>query len=41
VTSLNAIATLGVDVARATDAGFDGHVAKPPDPARLESLRGH
>jgi CheY-like chemotaxis protein len=26
------------DVARAADAGFDGHVAKPLDPADLETL---
>ncbi len=26
------------DVARALDAGFDKHVAKPPDPAKLERL---
>ncbi|HEX9049319.1 MAG TPA: PAS domain S-box protein [Anaeromyxobacter sp.] len=28
------------DVARAADAGFDGHVAKPPDPEKLASLLG-
>jgi CheY-like chemotaxis protein/two-component sensor histidine kinase len=26
------------DVARALEAGFDAHVAKPPDPAQLETL---
>jgi CheY-like chemotaxis protein len=26
------------DVARATEAGFDAHVGKPPDPERLERL---
>jgi PAS domain S-box-containing protein len=26
------------DVARALHAGFDGHLAKPPDPAQLEAL---
>lgn len=26
------------DVARALDAGFDRHVAKPPDPGKLEGL---
>jgi PAS domain S-box-containing protein len=28
------------DVAKATEAGFDAHVAKPPDPERLASLLG-
>ncbi len=27
-------------VARAAEAGFDAHVAKPPDPERLASLLG-
>jgi CheY-like chemotaxis protein len=26
------------DLDRAADAGFDGHVAKPPDPAQIERL---
>ncbi|WP_049760132.1 hybrid sensor histidine kinase/response regulator [Anaeromyxobacter dehalogenans] len=26
------------DIARATEAGFDAHIAKPPDPAHLERL---
>jgi CheY-like chemotaxis protein len=26
------------DVRRAADAGFDAHVAKPPDPAEIERL---
>jgi CheY-like chemotaxis protein len=29
------------DVARARDAGFDAHVAKPPDPAEIERLLAH
>jgi CheY-like chemotaxis protein len=28
------------DVARAAEAGFDAHVAKPPDPERLEQVLG-
>ena len=28
------------DVSRALEAGFDAHVAKPPDPARIEKLLG-
>ena len=28
------------DVKRAIEAGFDGHVAKPCDPERIERLRG-
>jgi CheY-like chemotaxis protein len=28
------------DVRRATEAGFDAHVAKPPDPAHLDRLLG-
>jgi CheY-like chemotaxis protein len=28
------------DVARAREAGFDDHVAKPPDPAEIERLIG-
>jgi CheY-like chemotaxis protein len=28
------------DVKRASEAGFDGHVAKPPDPAQIERLIG-
>jgi CheY-like chemotaxis protein len=28
------------DLARAADAGFDGHLAKPPDPAHVERLLG-
>jgi CheY-like chemotaxis protein len=28
------------DVARAAEAGFDAHVAKPPDPERLAALLG-
>jgi PAS domain S-box-containing protein len=28
------------DVRRASEAGFDGHVAKPPDPAQIERLIG-
>jgi CheY-like chemotaxis protein len=28
------------DVARATVAGFDGHLAKPADPERIERLLG-
>jgi CheY-like chemotaxis protein len=28
------------DVARALEAGFDAHVAKPPDPERLAGLLG-
>jgi CheY-like chemotaxis protein len=26
------------DVARATEAGFDAHVAKPPSPEELEQM---
>ncbi len=26
------------DVRRAADAGFDAHVAKPPDPGKLERM---
>jgi CheY-like chemotaxis protein len=28
------------DIARASEAGFDAHVAKPPDPERLATLLG-
>jgi CheY-like chemotaxis protein len=26
------------DVKRSAEAGFDAHIAKPPDPARIERL---
>ncbi len=29
---------LAEDVKKAADAGFDAHVAKPPDPERIERL---
>jgi CheY-like chemotaxis protein len=31
---------LSEDVAKAAEAGFDAHVAKPPDPERIARLLG-